>query len=185
MNRDQKHEIVRELAERIKEADYNFYVTELGGMSVNQTNQLRKVCHENGIHLQMVKNKLIVKALAELNINDSALLKVLKGDSSIMIASNMKTPAEVLKKLSRSMKKLKMKGAYLQHSSYVGEDKLETVLALKSKEDVLGDIISALLAPAQNVISALQTPARNLASILSQEGEGTLAEMAKKDNKAA
>jgi large subunit ribosomal protein L10 len=186
MNREDKLTIVQELAARIAANDNAFYVADIGGMTVKHSTELRKFCHEREVYLQVVKNKLIVKALEHLNISDSSLIDALKGESSIMIASNMKAPADLIKKFRRTNPKPLLKAAYLQESVFVGDDKLNQVLELKSKEEVLGEIIGILQSPAQRVIAALQSPAGKLASILSQEGEGKLADLAKdKDKKAA
>ena len=101
MNREDKHRIVQDLAERIKDSGNNFYITDIGGMTVNDSNELRKVCYEEEIHLQVVKNKLVLKALVQLDLNDSALVGSLKGETSIMIASNIKAPAKLIKKESK------------------------------------------------------------------------------------
>lgn len=186
MNREEKNRIVQDLVERISDAGNNFYIADIGGMSVNENTVLRKMCYEQGIHLQVAKNKLVVKALEQLNITDSSLVGSLKGESSIMIASNMKAPGELIKGVRKKMKKPPMmKSAYIQEAVFVGDDKLEQVLAMKSKEEVLGEIVSILQSPAQRVISALLTPGRNLASILSLEGDGKLADQGKKEDKNA
>ncbi|MBI1185553.1 50S ribosomal protein L10 [bacterium] len=185
MNRDDKHRIVQELAQRIAEGDRTFYLADIGGMTVKDTTELRKLCHEMDIHLQVVKNKLVVKALESLEITDAALIGSLKGDTSIMIASNMKAPAELIKKFRKSYKKPLLKAAYIQEAVFVGDDKLQQVLELKSKEEILGEIIGILQSPAQRIVSAIQAPAGKLAGILSLEGEGKLADLGKKDDKQA
>lgn len=187
MNRDEKHRIVQDLKQRIADANNTFYVADIGGMTVADSTVLRKLCHEKEIHLQVVKNKLVVKALEALDISDSELIGSLKGESSIMIASNIKAPAQLMKDVRKTLKKPLLKAAYIQDGVYVGDDKLEQVLDLKSKEEIIGGIIASLQSPAQNVIAALVAPARKLASILALEGEGKLAGLGNKseDNKAA
>jgi len=186
MNRDEKHRIVQDLAQRIEDSGFNFYVADIGGMTVNDSNSLRKMCYESDIHLQVIKNTLIQKALEQLNITDSSLLDSLKGESSIMIASNMKAPAELIKKARKTFNKPVLKAAYIQEALFVGDDKLEQVLEMKSKEDVLGEVITLLQSPARNIIAALQSPAQKLAGVLSLEGEGTLAGLGNtNDNQAA
>jgi len=187
MNRDEKHRIVQDLAQRIEESGFNFYIADIGGMAVNDSNALRKICHENDIHLQVVKNKLVAKALEQLNIADAELIGTLKGETSIMIASNVKAPAELIKKARKSTDKPILKAAHIQEALFIGDDKLEQVLEMKSKEEVLGEVISLLQSPARNIVSALQGPGRTLAGVLSLEGEGTLAGLGNKDkdNQAA
>lgn len=187
MNRDEKHRIVQDLKQRIADNNNTFYIADIGGMSVADSTVLRKLCHEMDIHLQVVKNKLVIKALEALEISDNELIGSLKGETSVMIASNMKAPAQLIKKVRKTFEKPVLKAAYIQEGVYVGDDKLEQVLDLKSKEEIIGGIIASLQSPAQNVISALVAPARNLASILAQEGEGKLAGLGNKseENKAA
>lgn len=179
MNKEDKHKLVQDLAEKIG-AVGNFYVTDIAELSVNESNELRKICHEQNVHLQVVKNKLVIKALEQLNITDKALVDCLVGPSSIMIAEDTKAPIKLIKQMRKSKSKPVLKAAYIEESLYVGDDKIDTVLKLKSKNEMIGEIIGMLQSPASNVISALQAPMRNLASIFAQEGEGTLADMAKK-----
>ena len=179
MQKEDKYRIVQDLAQRISENGHSFYITDIAGLTVNQTNELRKLCHDMEVHLQVVKNKLVLKTLDELNISDSQLTDVLKGSTSIMIASNMKAPAQLIKKFREQSDKPVMKAAYIQEAVFVGDDQVKSVLDMKSKEDVLGEVITLLQSPATNVISALQAPVSNLASILAQEGGGKLAGLIK------
>ena len=185
MNRDEKHRIVQDLAERIASSDNTFYLADIGGMTATDNTQVRKLCHEMGIQLTVVKNKLVLKALEQLNINDTALFDTLKGETSIMTASNMKAPAELIKKARKTFKKPLLKAAYIQEALFVGDDKLEQVLDLKSKEEILGEIIGTLQSPARNVIGALLSPGKKLAGVLSLEGEGKLADQGNKEDKQA
>lgn len=185
MNRDEKSRIVQEIKERISDNDSVFYLADLGGMDALETTELRKLCYEEGIQLQVVKNTLVRAALEELELTDSELIGSLKGPTSLMTASNIKAPAELIKKFRKSHKKPMLKAAYVQEALFVGDDKLEQVLELKSKEEVLGEIITALQSPMRNVIAALTAPASKLAGVLSQEGEGKLADLGNKENKDA
>jgi len=185
MNREEKHRIVQELAERITDSENTFYLADIGGMSMKNTNLLRKLCHEMDVHLQVVKNKLVVKALESVNISNSAIFETLKGETCIMIASDIKAPAHLIKKFRKTAKKPLLKAAYIQEALFVGDDKLEQVLELKSKDEILGEIIGILQSPAQRIVSAITAPAGKLAGILSLEGEGKLADLGKKDKHAA
>lgn len=185
MNREEKHRIVQELAKRIADSENTFYLTDIGGISMKDTNLLRKLCHEMDVHLQVVKNKLVVKALESLNIYDDAVLESLHGETSIMIASDIKAPAQLIKKFRKTAKKPLLKAAYIQEAVFIGDDKLEQVLELKSKDEILGEIIGILQSPAQRIVAAIQAPAGKLAGILSLEGEGKLADLGKRDKHAA
>ncbi|MCB0736946.1 MAG: 50S ribosomal protein L10 [Bacteroidetes bacterium] len=180
MNREDKQQLVQDLVNRIKESNGNFYVADIAELSVNDTNTLRKACNAKGVHLQVVKNKLVLKALEQLEITDAALVESLKGPSSLMLAEDIKAPVKLIKEMRRTKKKPLLKAAYIEESLYVGDDQLDTVLKLKSKNEIIGEIIGMLQAPAGNVISALQSPMRALASIFAEEGEGKLADRARK-----
>lgn len=179
MTKDEKFQLVQDLAQRITESGQSFYVTDIGGMSANEVNNLRKMCYEMDVHLQVVKNKLVRKALEELNIENEQFDTLFQGPTSLMIASNKKAPAELIKKFRKKSDKPVFKGAYIEEATFVGDDKLDQVLELKSKEEILGEIVTLLQSPATNVISALTAPASNLAGILAQEGGGKLAGLIK------
>lgn len=179
MNKEDKYQLVQDLAGKFKESSC-FYLADIAELSVNETNDLRKQCYKADISLQVVKNTLVKKALEQAEITDVALLDAIVGPTSVMFSEDMKAPVNVIKEMRKTKKKPVLKAAYVEEAIYIGDDKIETLSKLKSKDEIIGDIVGMLQSPAQNVISALQAPMKKIASILSEEGEGTVKDLAKK-----
>ncbi len=167
MNREEKGEFIEELTDKFR-ANPFFYIAEASGMSVAEVNQLRRMCFERGIEYKVVKNKLIRKALEPLEADYTPFNEsVLKGQSALMFhPENQKAPAQLIKEFRKINDKLQLKGASIDYSVFVGADQLDTLLTLKSKQELVGEIIGLLQSPAKNVISALQGGGNKLAGIL-------------------
>jgi large subunit ribosomal protein L10 len=138
-------------------------------MSVGETNTLRGLCFERGVEYRVVKNTLIRKALETLDTDYSSFDEVLKGFSGIMFhPESGKVPAQLIKEFKKKSgsDKLKFKGASVDSSVFVGESQLDVLIALKSKQEMIGEIIGLLQSPAKNVIGALQSGGNKLAGIL-------------------
>ncbi len=167
MKRDEKGAIIEELAGKFHTIPF-FYITEANGMSVAETNNLRRMCFERGIEYKVVKNTFIKKALENLEtdytpFNDA----VLQGQSAVMFhPEDQKAPAKLIKEFRKGNDKLQLKAASIDYSLFIGADQLDTLIALKNKQELIGDIISLLQSPAKNVISALQGGGNKLAGIL-------------------
>ncbi|CCH56816.1 ribosomal protein L10 [Fibrisoma limi BUZ 3] len=167
MTRDEKGTIIEELAGKFQTIPF-FYITEASGMSVAEVNQLRRMCFERGIEYKVVKNTFIKKALETLDtdytpFNDT----VLKGQSAVMFhPENQKAPAQLIKEFRKTNDKLQLKGASIDYSLFIGADQLDTLIALKSKQELIGEIIGLLQSPAKNVISGLQGGGNKIAGIL-------------------
>lgn len=167
MKRDEKGAMIEELTGKFQSIPF-FYITEANGMTVAETNNLRRMCFERGIEYKVVKNTFIKKALETLEadftpFNDT----VLQGQSAVMFhPSNGKEPAKLIKEFRRTSDKLQLKGASIDTSLFIGADQLDTLIALKSREELIGEIIGLLQSPAKNVISALQGGGNKLAGIL-------------------
>jgi len=167
MKRDEKGAIIEELAGKFQTIPF-FYITEANGMSVAETNNLRRMCFERGIEYKVVKNTFIKKALENLEtdytpFNDA----VLQGQSAVMFhPEDQKAPAKLIKEFRKGNDKLQLKAASIDYSLFIGADQLDTLIALKNKQELIGDIISLLQSPAKNVISALQGGGNKLAGIL-------------------
>ncbi|GAB3951409.1 50S ribosomal protein L10 [Spirosoma harenae] len=167
MKREEKGAIIEELAEKFQTIPF-FYITEANGMTVAEVNTLRRMCFERGIEYKVVKNSFIKKALEPLETDYTPFNEtVLHGQSAVMFhPENGKAPAQLIKEFRKTNKKLELKAASIDYSLFIGADQLETLIALKSKEELIGEIIGLLQSPAKNVISALQSGGNKLAGIL-------------------
>ena len=168
MTREEKHVIIEELSGKFASTPY-FYITDASGMSVELTNKLRRLCFERGVEYRVVKNKLIQKALESLPTDYTPFNGgVLKGFSGIMFhPESGKIPAKLIKDfLKENKNRITLKGASVDSSLFIGHDQLDTLLTLKSKQELIGEILGLLQSPAKNVISALQSGGNKLAGIL-------------------
>ena len=169
MNRAEKAILIEELVQKFSEND-NFYITDASGMTVAETNMLRGLCFENGIEYKVVKNTMVQKALAQLDtdyvpFDDS----VLRGFTGVMFSGeNANSPAKLIKefrKKSGSGSPL-LKGASINTDLFIGEENLDMLSTLKSKAELIGEVITILQSPAKNVISGLKSSGGKLAGIL-------------------
>ena len=165
MKRETKHEIANELSQTLAEKK-NFYIADVSTLTVNETNQLRRKCFEKDISIQMVKNTLIRKALEDANINADEFAEVLKGPSSLMISENVNAPAKLIKEFRKAHSRPVLKAAYIEESLYIGDDKIDTLVSLKSRDELIADVVALLKSPMQNVISGLQGGGHKIAGIL-------------------
>ncbi|MHC1732436.1 MAG: 50S ribosomal protein L10 [Bacteroidales bacterium] len=165
MRRDEKSDIINSLAETLKEYSH-FYLTDTAQLNAADTSDLRRKCFENQIKLVVVKNTLLKRALEQAGLDCGELFPVLKGSTAVMFSNNGNTPAKMIKEFRRSHPKPLIKGAYIEESVYVGENLLDTLVALKSREELIGDIIMLLQSPAKNVISALQSGGSTIHGVL-------------------
>ncbi len=168
MRREEKEAIIQDLTEKFNANPY-FYITNASGMSVAKTNKLRRMCYERGIGYQVVKNTLIRKALETLETDYSSFNdNVLTGFSGIMFhPESGKAPASLIKEFLKENKdSIKLKGASIAGGLFIGHDQLEALTTIKSKDEVIGEIIGLLQSPAKNVIGALQGGGHKLAGIL-------------------
>ena len=165
MRKEEKHEVVLALTETIAEYG-NFYITDTANLSVAKVNDIRRKCFENGIKMQVAKNKLIRKAM-EASLGDfSEMFDVLKGSSSILFSKSANAPAKLIKQLRKTGDKPVLKAAYIDSSIFIGDNQLDALINLKSKEELVADIIALLQSPAKNVISGLQSGGNKLAGIV-------------------
>ncbi len=165
MRRDEKTDIINSLADTLKEYSH-FYLTDTAQLNAADTSDLRRKCFENQIRLVVVKNTLLKRALEQAGLDCGELFPVLKGSTAVMFSNNGNTPAKMIRDFRKSHPKPLIKGAYIEESVYVGENLLETLVALKSREELIGDIIMLLQSPAKNVISALQSGGSTIHGVL-------------------
>jgi len=165
MRREEKNTIIESLAERLKEYSH-FYLTDTADLNAADTSSLRRKCFENGVKLIVVKNTLLKRALEQSGINFEELYPVLKGTTSIMFTNSGNSPAKLIKEFRKKHEKPVLKAAYVQESIYVGDNMLDALISIKTKEELIGDIILILQSPAKNVISALQSGGNKLHGVL-------------------
>ncbi len=165
MRRDEKTDIINSLAGTLKEYSH-FYLTDTAQLNAADTSDLRRKCFENQIKLVVVKNTLLKRALEQAGLECGELFPVLKGSTAVMFSNNGNTPAKMIRDFRKSHPKPLIKGAYIEESVYVGDNLLETLVALKSREELIGDIIMLLQSPAKNVISALQSGGSTIHGVL-------------------
>jgi large subunit ribosomal protein L10 len=167
MTREEKAIIVKDLSEKLANTNY-FYITDASTMSVAGINQFRRMAFDRGLEYKVYKNTLIKKALDTLEADTTALAGVLKGSSGILFsAESGNAPAKLIKDFRKKGNALPLlKGAYIDSGIFVGDDQLEALSNIKSKAELIGDIIGLLQSPAKNVVSALQSSGGKLAGIL-------------------
>ncbi len=165
MRREEKIAIIENLSERLKEYNH-FYLTDTAELNAADTSALRRKCFENDIRLVVVKNTLLKRALEQTGVNFDELFPVLEGTTSIMFTNNGNSPAKLIKEFRKGHDKPVLKGAYVQESVYLGDNMLDALVSVKTREELIGDIIALLQSPAKNVISALQSGGNTIHGVL-------------------
>jgi large subunit ribosomal protein L10 len=166
MNKEQKDQYISELAAELSTAGV-FYLADAAGLTVEKTNELRRKCFQGNIRLKVVKNALLSKAMDRVEGRDYSDLKgVLAGPTAIMFAEVGNQPARLIKEFRKKSDKPVLKGAYIDEAMFVGDNQLDLLTAIKSKEELVGDIIGLLQSPAKNVIGALKGQGGKIAGIL-------------------
>ncbi len=167
MKKETKVQVIESISELLKEYP-NYYVTDIAGLNAKNTVKLRRACFEQGIKLTVVKNTLFSHVLKAMNNEEmNNLLPTLVGNTAIMYTQSANAPAKLIKQMQKEgLAKPVLKGAYVQECAFVGADKLDELIAIKSREELIGDIVSLLQSPARNVISALQGAGGKIAGIV-------------------
>jgi len=172
MTKEEKNQFIDVLDKSIQE-NSNFYLADISGLSAEESSNLRRLCFKREVSLQVVKNTLLKKALEKNESNYEELYDVLKGNTSIMFTDAANAPAKVIKEFRKKHDKPVFKAAHLDASFYIGEEYLDTLSELKSKNELIAEIVALLQSPAKNVISSLQSGGSKLSGIVK-----TLAERA-------
>ncbi len=165
MKKEQKGVIIAQIAETVKSYPH-FYLTDAEALNAEQTSNLRKACYKGGIKLLVVKNTLLIKALDSLETDYSPLYPLIKRNTAVMFSEQGSVPAKLLKEYAKKGAKPSLKGAYVEESFFVGAEQLDALVALKTKNELIGDVIGLLQSPAKNVISALQSGGTTIHGIL-------------------
>ena len=166
MNREEKAQLIDELAEKLQNNSF-FYVTDASGLSVSQVDSFRESCFKSGVEYKVYKNTIIRKALEKVEGDFEELYGVLKGFSGILFhPESGKAPAKVIKDFRASAEKPLLKGASIDSDIFIGDENLNALSKIKSKEELVGEVITLLQSPAKNVISALSSGGGKLAGII-------------------
>lgn len=166
MNREEKQEVVLALQEKMQEYG-NFYIADTSGLSVEKVNNIRRKCFESGIEMKVAKNTLIKIAIDGLEGDASDIHVALKGQSALLFSKVGNGPAKLIKSLRKGKEeKPALKAAYIDSAIFVGDNHLDSLVSLKSREELIGEIIGLLQSPAKNVVSALQSGGNKLAGIV-------------------
>ena len=166
MKKELKNQVIESISAELKEYP-NFYITDIAGLNAGQTSKLRRECFEKGIKLSVVKNTLFTHVLkASGNAELESLVETLVGNTAIMYTTSANAPAKLIKDWQKKGEKPALKGAYVQECAFIGTDKLDELVAIKSKEELIGDIIALLQSPVQRVLGALQSGGQTIAGVV-------------------
>ena len=167
MNKEEKIKIVGNLKNSLTD-NKNIYLADISGLDAEQTSKLRRMCFEKGVVLSVVKNTLLKKAMDACDKDFSGFESILKGNTALMVADASSAPAKVIKSFleKTQLEKPTFKGGHVEESIYIGHDQLDVLVALKSKEELLADLIVLLKSPMMNLISSLSSANQNISGIL-------------------
>ncbi|HVA99392.1 MAG TPA: 50S ribosomal protein L10 [Bacteroidia bacterium] len=166
MKKEDKNKAIELMVEQLAN-NKNFYLTDTSSLTVDSINKLRRMCFNKKIHLQVVKNTLLKKAMEKQNDAEfKPLYASLKGATAIMFCESASEPAKVIQEFRKTKDKPLLKAAFVEQSAYLGDNELAGLASIKSKEELIGDIIGLLQSPAKNVISALQSGKNTIAGVV-------------------
>jgi large subunit ribosomal protein L10 len=165
MTRQEKNDAIENLKEALSGVK-TLYLADIAGLNALQTTALRRACFKENIQLQVVKNTLLAKAMEASTQDFGELTEILKGNTSLMFSETGNAPAKVIKNFRKKSEKPILKGAFIEEAIYIGDDQIDALVAIKSKEELVGDIITLLQSPAKNVVSALQSGGGKLSGII-------------------
>ena len=165
MTKQEKIQEIEDLTTEIS-AVKNLYLTDIAGLDAVQTTALRRACFNANIKLSVVKNTLLAKAMDASEKDFGELHSVLKGNTSLMFSEAGNSPAKLIKDFRKKSDKPLLKGAYIEESIYIGDDQIDFLESIKSKDELVGEVITILQSPAKNVILALQSGGSNISGIL-------------------
>ena len=167
MTRQEKQQVVADLQSQLGGAS-SFYIADSSELDVATVNKLRGLCHERNVEFKVVKNTLLIKALDALEQDYSPLYDILKGGSSVMLSETASAPAKLIKDFRKDEDQEKpiLKGAYIDTDFFIGDEHLDELAKLKSKQDLLGEVITLLQSPMSNLVGALSSGGSNLAGIM-------------------
>ena len=165
MTREEKAQVIEDLTAQLAE-NANIYLADISGLDAGTTSNLRRACFKANVRLAVVKNTLLEKAMEASEKDFGELPTTLKGNTSVMYSETGNAPAKVIKAFRKKSDKPLLKGAFIEEAIYLGDEQLDMLVNIKSREELIGDVITLLQSPAKNVISALQSGGGKLSGIL-------------------
>lgn len=165
MNKAEKIKVIEDLTLSLSN-NKNLYLTDISGLNANQTSDLRRACFKADIKLSVVKNTMLSRAIDASDKDFGEIPSVLKGNTSLMFSETGNTPAKIIKEFRKKNDRPILKAAFIEETIYIGDNQLDTLVAIKSREELIGDVIGLLKSPAQNVVSALKSSGNNLSGVL-------------------
>jgi len=170
MKKEEKTQLIEALAEKLNNAG-SFYLTDISNLNVETSNKLRRLCFRRNIELNMVKNTLLKKAMERSGKDFDELYVALKGSTSIMFSEVANDPAKLIQEFRKTSQKPVLKGAYVQESVYLGDEQLVNLVSIKSKKELIAEVIRMLQSPMMNVVSALQSGGNTLSGLVKTMSE--------------
>jgi large subunit ribosomal protein L10 len=165
MTREEKATVIKDLTSQLADST-TIYLADISGLDASTTSDLRRACFKANIKLAVVKNTLLSKAMDASDKDFGELPEVLKGNTSLMFSDVANAPAKLIKNFRKKSKKPLLKGAFVEEAIYIGDENLDALVSIKSKEEMIGEVIGLLQSPAKNVISGLKSGGGKLAGIL-------------------
>ncbi|MGO2103218.1 MAG: 50S ribosomal protein L10 [Psychroflexus halocasei] len=172
MTREEKSKVIEDITAKLAETS-SIYLADISGLDAGSTTALRRACFKADVKLMVVKNTLLAKAMEASDKEFEELNATLVGNTSIMLSETGNAPAKIIKNFRKKNDKPVLKGAYVEEAVYIGDENLEALVNIKSKEEVIGDIVGLLQSPAKNVISALKSSGQTLSGVLKTLSEKT------------
>lgn len=165
MTREEKSKVIEKLTAELAE-NTNIYMTDVSGLNASETSKLRRACFKANIKLSVVKNTLLSKAMESSDKDFGSLNEVLVGNTALMYSEVGNSPAKLIKQFRKKSERPLLKGASIEDAIYVGDDQVEFLANIKSREELIGEVITLLQSPAKNVISALQSSGSTISGVL-------------------
>ena len=165
MKREEKNKEIDNLNIQLSE-NKNFYLTDISGLSAQNNSDLRRLCFKTDVKLQVIKNTLLKKAMEKNDVDFAQMYDSLKGNTAIMFAESTNAPAKIIKEFRKKEDKPLLKSAFIEESFYFGDDQVEVLCSLKSKQELIGEVITLLQSPPKTIISSLQSLGGQLSRIL-------------------
>ena len=165
MTREEKSKVIEKLTAELAE-NTNIYMTDVSGLNASETSKLRRACFKANIKLSVVKNTLLSKAMESSDKDFGSLNEVLVGNTALMYSEVGNSPAKLIQQFRKKSERALLKGASIEDSVYVGDDQVEFLANIKSREELIGEVITILQSPAKNVISALQSSGSTISGVL-------------------